>query len=62
MANNLKITYIRSALAHDHRQRKTVQALGLRRLHQTVIKQDNPCIRGMIKKVPHLLQVEENNN
>lgn len=55
----LKITYVRSAIGHRHDQRETVQALGLRRLHQTVERPDSPQLRGMIKKVEHLLRVEE---
>ncbi len=57
--SSLKITYVRSAIGHRHDQRETVQALGLRRLHQTVERPDSPQLRGMIKKVEHLLRVEE---
>jgi large subunit ribosomal protein L30 len=57
--STLKITYVRSAIGHRHDQRETVQALGLRRLHQTVERPDSPQLRGMIKKVEHLLRVEE---
>jgi large subunit ribosomal protein L30 len=57
--STLRITYVRSAIGHRHDQRETVQALGLRRLHQTVERPDSPQLRGMIKKVEHLLRVEE---
>lgn len=57
--STLKITYVRSAIGHRHDQWETVQALGLRRLHQTVERPDSPQLRGMIKKVEHLLRVEE---
>jgi large subunit ribosomal protein L30 len=60
MSDTLKITYIRSALGHPPDPRATIQALGLHRLHQTVEHPDNPCIRGMVFKVKHLLKVEEN--
>jgi large subunit ribosomal protein L30 len=40
-------------------QKKTIRALGIRRLNQTVVHDDNPCIRGMVKKVEHLVHVEE---
>jgi len=59
MTNFLRITYIKTAQGHPHIQSRTIQALGLRRLHHTVEKADNPCIRGMVKKVGHLLKVEE---
>lgn len=57
--STLRITYIRSAIGHRHDQRETVQALGLRRLHQSVERPDSPQVRGMIKKIEHLLKVEE---
>jgi len=59
MTKMLKITYIKSAGGHPSIQSRTVQALGLRRLYYTVTKPDNPCIRGMVKKISHLLKVEE---
>ena len=59
MADILRITYIRSAIGYNKKQGETVKALGLRKLHQTVEKPDNPCIRGMIRKICHLLKVEE---
>lgn len=55
----LKITQIRSAIRRDEKQKRTINALGLRRLHHSVVRPDNPQIRGMIHKVSHLVQVEE---
>ena len=55
----LKITQIRSAIKRDEKQKRTVYALGLKRLHHSVIHPDNPQIRGMIHKISHLVQVEE---
>jgi large subunit ribosomal protein L30 len=55
----LKITWIKSAIGYSERQKRTVQALGLRRLNQTVEHADTPAIRGMIQKVAHLVKVEE---
>ena len=55
----LKITLTRSVISSQKRQKATVAALGLRKLHQSVIQKDNPNIRGMIAKVSHLLTVEE---
>ena len=59
MANYLDITYVRSAGGHRRDQGATVQALGLRKLNQTVRQPDNDCIRGMIFKVKHLVKVVE---
>lgn len=55
----IKITLTRSLIGRPEDQRATVKALGLTKLHSTVIKEDNPCIRGMIKKVEHLVSVEK---
>uniref|UniRef100_A0A7C5VKT5 Large ribosomal subunit protein uL30 n=1 Tax=Fervidobacterium thailandense TaxID=1008305 RepID=A0A7C5VKT5_9BACT len=55
----LKITLVRSPIGYKYDQKDTVRRLGLRRMHQTVIKDDTPQIRGMINKVKHLLKVEE---
>lgn len=58
-AKSLKIRWIKSAIGYPDRQKKTVRALGLRRLGQTVEHDDTPVIRGMINKVSHLVEVEE---
>jgi large subunit ribosomal protein L30 len=58
-AKTLLVTLVRSPIGYTKDQKKTVLALGLRRVHQTVEHQDNPAVRGMIRKVIHLLQVEE---
>lgn len=55
----LKITWVRSASGRDVTQKRTVKALGLRRLHQTVVHEDTPSMRGMVGAVSHLLVVEE---
>ncbi|HDN59794.1 MAG: 50S ribosomal protein L30 [Candidatus Neomarinimicrobiota bacterium] len=55
----LKITQIKSAIGYRKKAKLTLEALGLRRMHQTVIKPDNPAIRGMIRAVSHLVKVEE---
>ncbi len=55
----LKITQVRSAIRRGEKQKRTIEALGLHRLHQTVIHPDVPQIRGMVRKVAHLVQVEE---
>lgn len=55
----LRITLLKSAIGYSRRQKGTVKALGLRRLNQSVVQEDNPVIRGMIAKVSHLVEVEE---
>lgn len=55
----LKITWTKSYIGKPQNQRRVIDALGLRRLHQTVILGDTPTVRGMVNKVGHLLQVEE---
>ena len=55
----LQITLVKSPIGYSERQKRTVRALGLRKLHQTVEHQDTPVIRGMITKIQHLVQVEE---
>ena len=57
--SKLKITQVRSRNRRPKKQRSTLQALGLRRLHHTVTHDDTPQIRGMINKVQHLVDVEE---
>lgn len=55
----LKITLVKSTIAHIPEQKKTVKALGLNKLNSVVVKNDTPQIRGMIEKVKHLVKVEE---
>ncbi|MBP6875127.1 MAG: 50S ribosomal protein L30 [Candidatus Eisenbacteria bacterium] len=55
----LKITQVRSAINRVETQKRTVRALGIRRMQQTVIHEDTPQIRGMIAVVRHLVKVEE---
>jgi large subunit ribosomal protein L30 len=59
MAKKLKITQTRSAIDRDFRQKRTIRALGIKRLGRSVTHNDSPAIRGMIYKVRHLLKVEE---
>ena len=57
----LKITQVRSALKRGRKQQGTIRALGLKRLGHTVVLEDKPEIRGMVRAVEHLLEVEEVN-
>ncbi|MBP8002193.1 MAG: 50S ribosomal protein L30 [Chloroflexi bacterium] len=55
----LRITYSKSAIGYKEDQKRTIKALGFRKLNQTVELDDTPAIRGMIHKVNHLVTVEE---
>ncbi|MDR0303727.1 MAG: 50S ribosomal protein L30 [Chitinispirillales bacterium] len=55
----LKITQVRSTIGRNFKQGRTIEALGLKRLHDSVVKDDKPEIRGMLNKVVHLVKVEE---
>ena len=59
MAKTLKVTLVKSIIGLSPRQEATVRALGLRRIRHVVEHQDTPTIRGMIRKVPFVLEVEE---
>lgn len=59
MSGKLKITLRKSVVGRPRKYRRTVESLGLRKLNRTVVLNDTPCVRGMIQKVPHLLEVEE---
>ncbi len=55
----LKITQVRSAQGRGAKQEGTIRALGLKRLGHSVVQEDKPEIRGMIRAVEHLIEVEE---
>ncbi len=57
--SKLRITWVKSGIGYAHDQRRTLKALGFRRLNQSVIHNDSGSIRGMIIKVRHLVKVEE---
>jgi len=59
MAGKLEIKQIKSIAGAKQSQRKNIRALGLSRREQVVVHDDTPIIRGMIKKVAHLVQVTE---
>lgn len=56
-SQKLKVTLTRSIIGLSPKQEATVKALGLRRINQAVVHDDTATIRGMIAKVPHVLQV-----
>ena len=59
MAEKLKITLVKSTIGAVPKHKKTIEALGLTKMHKTVELPDNAATRGMIKQVQHLVKVEE---
>ena len=55
----VRITLVKSPIGYSKRQKATVQALGLHRMHQTVEQVDSGTLRGMLAKVSHLVKIEE---
>jgi large subunit ribosomal protein L30 len=55
----LKVTQVRSGIGAKPNQRQTLRSLGLKRIHDSVVQEDRPEIRGMVATVPHLVRVEE---
>ena len=55
----LKITQIKSPIGYKQNQRETLRSLGLKRIHDVVVKEDRPEFRGMVATVTHLVSVEE---
>ncbi|MDQ6660728.1 MAG: 50S ribosomal protein L30 [Chloroflexota bacterium] len=55
----LRVKYVKSAIGYPKDQKATIASLGFRKLQQTVEHEDHPAVRGMIRKVSHLVQVEE---
>ena len=59
MAGELKITLVKSTIGALPKHRKTVQALGLKKLNSSVVRQNNAATLGMVNHVKHLVKVEE---
>ena len=59
MAKNLKITQVKSTIGSSRDQRAAVASLGLKKIRQSVVRPDNPAVRGQVQKVRHLVSVEE---
>ena len=56
--SKVKVTQIGSPIGREHSQRETLVGLGLNKLHRTRELEDTPAVRGMIRKVAHLVRVE----
>lgn len=59
MASKLKVTLVKSVIGQKPEKRSTVRSLGLKKISSSVVQPDNPCVRGMIASVAHLVKVEE---
>jgi large subunit ribosomal protein L30 len=59
MSKKLEITLSRSVIGGSAVQKKTVEALGLKKIRQSVVREDTPAVRGMVNRVSHLLTVKE---
>lgn len=57
--DKLKIKWVRSWICCTEKQKAVVRGLGLRRLQQVVEREDSPAVRGMVKKIPHLVEIVE---
>lgn len=55
----IRVTLVQSPIGYPEPQKRTVRALGLRRLNQTIEHDDSPAVRGMITKIVHLVRVED---
>ena len=58
-AKQIRVTQVRSGIGGTRRQRETLKSLGLRKIRQSVVREDSASVRGMIAKVAHLVTVEE---
>lgn len=56
--SKIDVTLVKSTIGRARKHERVVRSLGLRKLNQTVRHDDNPCIRGMVDKVSHLVRVE----
>ncbi|MBN2279256.1 MAG: 50S ribosomal protein L30 [Candidatus Marinimicrobia bacterium] len=57
--SKIKITQIKSTIGYKKKDKATLEALGIRKMHQSVVKDLNPAIEGMIKVVSHLIKTEK---
>jgi len=55
----MRLKWVRSAIAAPIKHKKVIKGLGFTRLNQVIVREDTPSIRGMVKKVPHLVKVVE---
>lgn len=56
---NIRVKYVRSCIGRPRSQREVLRGLGLKRLNQVVEREDTPAVRGMVAKIPHLVEIVE---
>lgn len=59
MTNKINVTLIKSMVGRPEKHRRILRGMGLHKMHQTVLLESNPSIKGMIKRVTHLVKTEE---
>lgn len=59
VVKTLRITLVKSAIGYSEKHKDTLKALGFHRLHETVEQVDSPALQGMLRKVNHLVKIEE---
>lgn len=59
MAKQIKVTLVKSPIGSPEKHRTCVKCLGLRRMHHSVVREDNPTVRGLINKIYYMLKIEE---
>jgi len=57
--SKVKLTQVRSLIGRPQKQKDTIKALGLRKMHHSIVKETSPIVMGMINKVSHLITIEE---
>jgi len=62
MSETLKVTLVKSMIGRPEKHRRVLRGMGLTKLNRTVTLKDTPSIRGMVKRVSHLVKVEEKTN
>jgi large subunit ribosomal protein L30 len=58
-SKKLRVTLVKSPIGYTEAQKRTVRALGLRRMNQTVEHTDSPALRGMLQSIVHMIKIEE---
>jgi large subunit ribosomal protein L30 len=56
---SIKIQYYKSMIGYSKKQKAIIKSLGITKLNQTVVRPDNPSMRGIVEKIPHLLRIVE---
>lgn len=55
----IRVRQVRSGIGRPQKQREVLRSLGLRRIRHEVVREDSPAVRGMVAKIPHLVEIVE---